>query len=177
MISCPWLPQLEEFENYGNLWSKYEGALYDIFKTDFIINRPTFKGKNVSVRRYPMEHDKEEAFFHVTCQDYSKNNNRVPDLRRCERIRWISAFIKNYNSCDPSVCKECSGVKVWDEPYKNTKRVHLLLEEERYIVVLEQRENYYLLITAFYFDHEHALEKKLKHYMKFSSTEVQVCQE
>ena len=35
------------------------------------------------------------------------------------------------------------------------------------MVVVEPRESYCLLITAFYFDHEHTLEKKLKHYEKY----------
>lgn len=59
------------------------------------------------------------------------------------------------------------GVKVWSEPYKGNSRVHILMEEEKYIVVLEQRKSYNLLITAFYFDHEHMLEKKLKRYQKY----------
>lgn len=46
-------------------------------------------------------------------------------------------------------------------------RVHILLEEEKYIVVVEPRATYCLLITAFYFEHDHALEKKLKHYEEF----------
>jgi hypothetical protein len=46
----------------------------------------------------------------------------------------------------------------------------LLLEEERYMVVLERREGYYLLITAFYFDYNHALRKQLKHYEQYRCT-------
>lgn len=162
-----WLPGLEEYDGYAD-WSAYETRLYEIFKDDFINHHPDFEGKRVAIRKHPIEYGKEEAFFHITCQDYQKNNARVPDLRRCERIRWVKAFIENYN-CDSTKCVECEGVKVWTEPYKNTSRVHILLEEEKYIVVIERRETYNLLITAFYFDHEHALKKKLKHYEKFKS--------
>ena len=41
------------------------------------------------------------------------------------------------------------------------------MEEEKYMVVLEKRDTYYLLITSFYFDYEHSLEKQLKHYEKY----------
>ena len=61
------------------------------------------------------------------------------------------------------------GVKVWNEPYKSKTRVHLLLEEERYMVVLEERKRYFLLITAFYLDYDHALQKQLKHYKQYRS--------
>ena len=46
---------------------------------------------------------------------------------------------------------------------------HLLLEEERYMVVLEERKGYFLLITAFYLDYDHALQKQLKHYKQYRS--------
>lgn len=170
MNDACWLQGLELYEDFNGNWSKYQEVIYDIFKTDFIDSKPLFEGKEVNIRKHPIEYGKEEAFFHVTCQDYSKNQNRVPDIRRCERIRWVRDFIENYN-CDSSVCPDCDGIKLWEEPApKGTyKRVHLLLEEERYMVVIERRETYCLLITAFYFTHDHALKKKLQHYRAFSS--------
>lgn len=160
-----WLPKQEYYEGYAS-WNDYQDTLYDIFKNDFIDQHPFFEGKQVNIRKHPIEFGKEEAFFHVTCQDYMKEGERVPDFRRCERIRWVKAFIENYN-CDSSLCDACEGIKVWSEPYKNTSRVHILLEEERYMVVLERRDSYCLLITAFYFDKDHTLEKKLKHYEQY----------
>lgn len=168
-----WLPCLEFFEDYENDWNRYQDVLYDIFKKDFIDSKPYFEGKQVNIRKHPLEFGKEEAFFHVTCQDYLKSGNRVPDFRRCERIRWVRSFIENYN-CDPSQCTTCEGVKFWVEPApKGTyQRVHLLLEEERYMVVVERRENYCLLITSFYFEKDHSLRKKLQHYQKYSSNQT-----
>ena len=157
-----WIPELEYYDNYFS-WGEYQEALYSIFRNDFIDNHPYFKGKQVNIRKHPIEYGKEEAFFHVTCQDYQKDGNRVPDLRRCERIRWVRAFIEHYH-CDSTLCDACDGVKIWEEPCHGKKRVHILLPEERYMVVLEPRKSYCLLITAFYLDHEHTLAKKLKHY-------------
>ncbi len=165
MSDISWLPKLELFEEYND-WNKYEEALYAIFKNDFIDNTPDFDKKKIKFRWAPVEYGKPDAFFHVTCQDYDKNMNRVPDIRRCERIRWIREFIQRSNST-PNLCDESYGIKAWRQPYKNKKRVCLLLEEERYIVVLEPRPNYYLLITAFYIEHDHYLEKKLKSYIKY----------
>ncbi len=163
-----WLPALEFFDDYGNDWTTYESVLYSIFKNDFIDSHPSFKNLRVSVKHFPKEYDKEEAFFHTTCKDYIGGGERVPDFRRCERIRWIRAFIENYD-CDPSKCKDCDGVLVWSEPYKRKTRIHLLLEEERYMVILEKRNEYYLLITAFYLDYDNALAKQLKHYAQYKN--------
>lgn len=170
-----WLPQMMYFDDYktaddyAESWKTYQEALYAVFKSDFVDDRPYFEGKQVNIRREPIEFGKEEAFFHITCQDYLKDENRVPDLRRCERIKWVRAFIENYH-CDPTQCEACEGVKVWSEPHHNSSRVHLLLEEERYMVVLEKREKYCLLITAFYIEHDHSLKSKLQHYEKYKET-------
>jgi len=171
MENACWMPPLELYEDYKSDWKAYETALYGIFKTDFIDSKPMFEGKQVNIRKHPMEYDKEEAFFHVTCCDFGKDNNRVPDFRRCERIRWVRSFIENYN-CDPANCPVCDGVKVWEEPAGTNKRVHLLLEEERYLVVLERRAQYCLLITAFYMEYDNNLEKRLRHYYKYSQGTV-----
>lgn len=128
-----WLPKLEFWDDYNNDYPQYQEALYEIFQNDFIKSRPTFEGKQVNIRKHPIEYGKEEAFFHVTCQDYLKSGERVPDFRRCERIRWVRAFIENYN-CDITQCEECEGVKVWSEPYRNTTRVHMLLLLATFII-------------------------------------------
>lgn len=160
-----WLPQCEYYDS-SESWQDYENYLYNIFRSDFIEDHPQFEGKDVKIRFRPIENNKEEAFYHVTCQDYQKDGNRVPDFRRCERIRWIKAFIENYQ-CDPSSCTDCDGIKIWEKPYKSNKRVHLLFEEERYIVVLERRQKYCLLITAFYIEQDHTLKKKVKEYEQY----------
>lgn len=162
-----WLPELELYNDFDD-WQKYQDILYDIFKNDFILSHPQFEGKNVNIRKHPIEYGKEEAFFHVTCQDYCKEGERNPDMRRCERIRWVRAFIENYNSCESIQCEEtCDGIKKWTRLYKNRERIHILLEEERYMVVIELRESYCLLITAFYIEHDHTLDKKLEEYEKY----------
>lgn len=165
-----WLPEQELFQDHDGDWGEYEALIYAIFKHDFIDTHPSFQGKRVSVKKYPIENNKEDSFYHVTCVDLNKNNNRIPDMRRCERIRWIRAFIENYN-CRDAVCIDCDGVKVWTEPYKqNRDRVHLLLEEERYIVILEPRDSYCLLITAYYLDQDHSLMKQIKRYERYSQS-------
>ena len=81
-----WLPTQELYENYDS-WKEYEDMLYSIFKHDFLDDYPCFENVRVNVKHYPIEYGKEEAFFHTTCKDYSGDGERVPDFRRCERIR------------------------------------------------------------------------------------------
>ena len=81
-----WIPDLLLFKDFKNDYTKYEDALYLIFKRDFIDSTPYFRGLPIRIREYPIEFGKEEAFFHITCQDFFKEHDRNPDFRRCERI-------------------------------------------------------------------------------------------
>ncbi len=162
-MSCNQLPSLVVCENWAK-FDDYDNIIYQIFKRDFIDSSPTYENKKVVIRRHPLVGDKEQTFFHVTSKDYdyNKSEDRCPDPRRCERIKWIRKFIENDFCLDD--CSECDGIKVWEEPYKTNERIYLLLEEENYIVIIERRETYFLLITAYYLEHSHSLRKLLKKY-------------
>jgi len=51
------------------------------------------------------------------------------------------------------------------------KKVDFLIffEDERYLVILEERANYMLLITAYYLEYDNALEKQKKHYDQYKA--------
>ena len=55
-----WLPKLEFWDDYNNDYPQYQGALYEIFQNDFIKSRPTFEGKQVNIRKHPIEYGKLE---------------------------------------------------------------------------------------------------------------------
>ena len=159
-----WLPELFACDDLSQ-WEQYENEVYPIFERDFVTSAPTFNGKQVRIRRHPIEDGREGTFWHVTCCDYGKDGNRSPDPRRCERIEWIRSFIENYN-CKESCCAECDGLYVWSTQYRrtNSPRFKILFEEERYVVIIEERSDYCLLITAYYLDADHSLRKLLKEY-------------
>lgn len=157
------LSSLIYYEDAENGWQEYQKELYKIFCRDIKDGELTFKGKIVKIRYQPIKFGKEEAFFHITCQDYNKGGERVPDFRRCERIKWIRQFIK---AAEIRAKVEYNGqsydLKIWTEQIKRELRYHILCEELRFMVVVAERDKYCLLITAFYFDHDHSLRKKLK---------------
>lgn len=157
-----WIPELETIDDY-NKWSQYIDHIYEIFKENFKDNIPLYCGKPVYIRKEPIEYGKEESFFHITCNDYAKNCNRSPDIRRCERIRWVRAFIENAYKCEECI-EGCSGIIMWEEQYHGKTRIHIFHEDERYIVVIEKRKEYYSLVTAFYIEYDHTIDKYLKRY-------------
>ncbi len=167
-----WIPETKPCEDLTQ-WDKYDGELYAIFKRDWLDSCPTFMGLPVHVRHNPRWGDREEGYWHLTCCDYGKEGHgpesRNPDIRRCERIRWPRTFVENYSAC--KFCVDtgdaCSGVYVWKARSARGKwRYKLLHEDERYLVVLEPRKSYCLLITAYYLDDDRSLKSCLREYEK-----------
>ncbi len=163
-MTCYKLPSLEYRKDHET-WASYWEHLYSIFRSDFVESHPNFLGLRVYHRKMPLELEKEEAFYHITCNDFQKSHDRSPDFRRCERIRWVRFFIENYDMCMEK-CFDCDGILAWYEDRRTGERAHILLEEERYLVVVEVRKDYCLLITAFYIEHDHMLDKYYKRYQK-----------
>jgi len=149
-----WLPPLVYFNDYKGDWSIYIEAVYEYFKIDFIENTVFYKGIRISIVKHPLFQEKEAKFWHVTSEG-EEEDERIPDFRRCERIRWIKPIIENSN--DPAI-------KCWENKRKSDRRICLFLEQENYLVVLAIRNDYILLCTAYLVDRYHQQQKLLREY-------------
>src|SRR5437763_9746237 len=118
-----WLPPLVLLEDYENDWHQYLEAIYQFFCEDFVISRPTFQGKRFGLKKHPMLKDKEATFWHIISEG-KVEDNRIPDLRRCERIRWPRAIIEAAQS---------EHYKCWRNKRKEEERVLLALEDFSYV--------------------------------------------
>lgn len=150
------MPELVLLEDYGGDFPSYFEAVYSIFKRDFITSHPSWENKRFAMKKYPMEDGKEHTFYHITHKGNDEDEeNRLPDMRRMERIAYPRIMIDNHSH---------SQLKVWEKRINCSNRIHILHEEERYMVVLDIRNDIFLLWTAYYIEHNHTLEKKLKEY-------------
>jgi len=93
----------------------------------------------VALKRHPIEKGKEATFWHLISEGKSEKD-RLPDLRRCERIRWPRPIIEHYNQ---------PAIKFWLNERRGEKRICLWFEEEEYLVVLAKRHGYVILWTAY----------------------------
>jgi len=151
-----WLPPLIELSDYAGDWQKYLHALYSAFAADFIEQTPSFRGAPVRLKRHPIVLGKEATFWHLISEGKTEDE-RLPDLRRCERIRWPRQIIEN--AVDPAV-------KSWENLRKGEKRICLWLEIEDYLVVLAVRRGFFLLWTAYLVTSEHQKRKLRTEYEK-----------
>lgn len=150
-------------------WDTYYDEIYQVFVNDFLIKELTYNGKKVQIKKYPLVGKKEQSFFHITTIDDKNGDVRIPDFRRCERIKWVREFIEHY-FCNKE-CHNCLGIHNWIQPFKNRFRTYICNKSKKFLVVLEERSNYYLLITAFYINEKNTkkiyeLEKNYNMYKK-----------
>ena len=155
MSSQPdWLSPLILFESCSGDWNVYLHTVYRCFVQDFIHNRVYFNGLPLSLRRQPIIRDKEASFWHLVSEG-NKEEDRLPDIRRCERICWPRAIIENLHD---------TRIKQWKNDRQGQTNVCLWLEEQDYIVILGERAGYNLLLTAYMVTRDHSRRKLHKEY-------------
>jgi len=149
-VSTPpdWVPQLVTLNDHGGDWNVYIEIIYGFFKQDMLASRPSLDRKLVVSRRDPIYGGKEAGFWHCTSEG-KVEDDRLPDLRRCERIRWLRAIIEH---CDDT------RVDRWTTDKRGGDRHYLWFNEE-YLISLGVRKKYWQLITAFCTEREHTRKK------------------
>ena len=152
-----WLPPLELFSDYGGDWESYLDAIYEYFKQDFVDSKPVFQGRRLGLKRYPLTHGKEAAFWHMI-QEGTIEEDRTPDLRRCERVRWPKPIIEH--DID-------EAVKVWANQRRGERRICLWFEQEDYLVILADRGSYILPWTAYLVKQPHRQRRLQKEYEEY----------
>lgn len=152
-----WLPPLILLSDFGGDWALYEEALYGIFRKDFLETKIYFRGQPLGLKRHPLSGGKEATFWHLTSEG-SIEAERIPDLRRCERISWPRPIIEHAD--DPAV-------KVWENERNRERRACLWVEEEDYLVVLALRKGYVLPWTAYMVREEHRKRKLRREHEAF----------
>jgi len=166
VASAPdWLPPLVLFQDHGGNWNCYLKALYGYFKKDFVNDSPSFRGTRLGLKRYPMEQGKEATFWHLISEGRSEDE-RLPDLRRCERIRWPRPVIEHAGE---------PVIKVWKNKRGSEQRVCIWFEAVEYLVVLAVRQGYILLWTAYPVTESHRKRKLQKEYEAHIKANVASC--
>lgn len=164
--NCKWLPATIPM-NRNETSVDYLSRLYTVFVNDFNLSHPQFLGKDVIYdTNLPLVNGREEAFYHLTTVDDHSTyiQHREIDYARSERLPWIRKVIENYKCADGC----CDGIKVW----KNKRRIKILFEKEKYFIVLQKHSKNFHLVTAFYINWPHELEKLKKEYECYKDVKI-----
>lgn len=146
-------------------WVNYSKKLDHVYKIyiDDIYQKLSFFGKSVYCREDPEYDGKHECFWHLMTQDYEKrksNNDRFPDVHRCNRVNWISFMLKNYSHVE---------LKCWVKPHRKKKgkktykenRYYLWSEDNNFVIVLGEQKNPsgFQLITSYCTDKPETIKR------------------
>jgi hypothetical protein len=140
-------PDLISFNDFNGDWHRYEDGLYDVFQTDILRHDLRFRGAKVTARRNP-EHERKWAGFWHLISEGRVEDDRLPDLRRCERLTWIRWIIENADSC--------AEIDIWENRRGRETNTLLWLQEE-YLVILSARSQNFLLKTAYCTERDHRI--------------------
>ena len=132
-------------------WEAYEDAIYAVYLDTVAHARLTFRGSPLKVRFRPETKHKGYGFWHLISEAPDQRNrnedDRIPDPRRCERVRWVAWCIQNADA-------GASGCSWWENERGRETHVVLWAEQHDFAVVLAKRQTehgslFYLLKTAY----------------------------
>jgi hypothetical protein len=159
-----WLPDLIKLEDFDGDWNRYINKVFSIFYENFIEIQPKFQNMWIRCRRDLIK-GKEAAFWHRTSEGPDENN-RTPDIKRCERISWIKAVIDHSDSFE---------VDCWSSRRRGEIRWLLWFNEE-FLIVLGERQRkrdgfkYMQLITVYCTEEENRKNKLRKERDEFNKS-------
>ncbi len=131
------LPALFIFD--GN-WPVYVEKLYSIYLESIVNGDLTFNGLKISCQYRPAAQGKHFGFWHVVSEGETEDD-RTPDIRRCERIGWIAYLIAHVEND--------AEVSWWENKRQRDTHVVIWHEAENFVVILAKRKDYYLLKSAY----------------------------
>lgn len=158
---CERIPNIIEFSDYGGDYTAYENAVYCIFQHSIDKKKLYFNGKPVVHKKHPVVKGKSGTFWHIVSSG-DIESERLPDIRRYERIMWPS-FILEY------CVDECEDVRIWENERKGKKRVVIWCYEVEYVVILDKREDYYIFWTSYPITQNHTRRKLFKEYNAYKA--------
>ncbi len=155
-------PDLLYLENFGGDFNKYFNAVYNVFDNHFIKSNPYFQGVKISAQKFPLVDGIHKTFYHIT-HEGEDENNRTPDFRRMERIRYPKFSIEK--------CPH-NEFLVWKNKRGKDNRVLIFNEVEGYLIVLTERKGFNLFWTAYYIEQNHRKRKLIAEYDAYIKAET-----
>ena len=121
-------------------WADYVDSIYQVYVEQVANGGLTFNSLRITCQFRPESQGKHFGFWHVISEGESEED-RLPDLRRCERIAWIAYLIANIETD--------ADITWWEN--KRGANTHLVIwhEAENFVVILAARNGYYLLKSAY----------------------------
>lgn len=152
--SCDKLPSRLEWKMFRGDAERYKNALYGIFQRDFLSGILQFQGKNVDIIHEKFFEGKERSFWHIISEG-NEDTDRELNTERCASLPWAKPLIEDDGKCE--------YYRIWTKWHDKTNRnrYYIWCTAVDYMVILEDRDTHFKLITAY-----NVLPYKVKSYEK-----------
>lgn len=163
---CEILPGLIKITHFLES-DETENMLFRLFNDNFF--NLYYRNKPIHIRQEPLVRGKPETFFHIIC-DHNLTGHEYNTIsqERAQRLLWGPAIIMN-EPCNIG-CDDCDGIYVWYFDYQSKngvrKRLKLYHKKYSYLVILEERNKYWLYITSYRVDNSQSRRKLILEYKK-----------
>jgi len=139
------LPPLEPISKYDP--TRYIDEIFSIFDKDIANGGLSLLGLPIKCIWHKPSDNKHFSFWHIFSEkgETDLEEDRIPSIERCEKVRWIPYIIKNAMDDDLVWCWEKS---VRTGRGRNT-HVLLYLHQEKFLVVFRRKANRLELVTAY----------------------------
>ncbi len=159
-MGCDKIPTIIEMDSFDGDYEKYEEAVYNIYKETFEKQKFYWNDKTIEHKKHPVFKDKPGTFWHIVSTG-DDEENRIPDLRRYERVAW-PAYILSH-------CKQnCTNLLMWKNKRKGKSRIILWCRDIDYVVILDERKDFCIFWTAYPVTYRHTKNKLLKEYEEYT---------
>lgn len=137
---------------------EYVASLHEVFLNG-IVNGGLFwrsECKKLSVRRNPETHGYHDGFWHLIGGAENFDYESI-EADRCQRLHWLPQIIRKFNQVHPIE----GPVKWWksSRPQDPRDRYLIARPDYSYVVVVDERPTYALLVTAYYVSRERRRNK------------------
>ena len=148
-------PDLLLLEDFNGDWGACVDELHCIFINEIARAGILFRNQEVSCLRRPETKGRWKSFWHLI-QEGRVEEERTPDLRRCERLRWVPWVINNAGTHHE--------IDEWSNKRGRETNTLLWYREEYLVVVshkvvISQNKDFWLLKTAYPTERTHTIEK------------------
>lgn len=158
------------FHTLGIAEEEYIDTLYAGFLDELVNSHAQWSpnGTKVSCRRHDEMYGRHASFWHCVSGGSSDEELRILDHGRCARVHWIRPILDHFNSVYPDAG---SGSINWWISSRNPRAPRYLIANSdfSYVVIVDERTDYALLVTAYCVEQKHRRRKLQREHEEYWS--------
>lgn len=134
------LPDIMPLGDYDGDWNVYCEALYGFYIDNISDAKLQVDSLPIWCRRHPPSQGKDFCFWHLV-QEGPVEEDRVPDLNRCERLPWVPCII--------SGGRHEPDVRWWRNARHGKRNLLLWAWQDDHVVIMEIQRDRLSLVTSY----------------------------